>query len=100
MTTAEPVKWLRTDQSKMVGSKSSDNSRSKSAGHVSGRRIKDILNKPVRDLTAEDYAPMRKVVGFVRRHLAQEPANTVTSGWRYSLMNSGHDSFKGSSAEG
>jgi hypothetical protein len=37
---------------------------------------------------------MRKVVGYVRRHLAQEPANPATSRWRYSLMNWGHDPLK------
>ena len=41
-----------------------------------------------------DYAHMRQVVGFVRRHRAQEPANPVTSRWRYSLMNWGHDPLK------
>jgi hypothetical protein len=38
---------------------------------------------------------MRKVVGFIRRHLAQQPANIYTSPWRYSLMNWGHDPLKG-----
>lgn len=99
MTAAELDVWLRTDQSKMVGSKGSDKSCSESVGHASGRRIKAILNKPVRELTADDYAHMRKVVAFVRRHLAQEPANTVTSRWRYSLMNWGHDPLKGSGEE-
>ena len=37
---------------------------------------------------------MRKVVGFVRRHTAREPVNTVTSRWRYALMNWGHDPLK------
>ena len=37
---------------------------------------------------------MRRVVGFVRRHRAQEPANLVTSRWRYSLMNWGCDPLK------
>jgi hypothetical protein len=37
---------------------------------------------------------MRKVVGYVRRHRAQEPANIATSRWRYSLMNWGHDPLK------
>ena len=37
---------------------------------------------------------MRKVVGYVRRHRAQEPANIVTSRWRYALMNWGHDPLK------
>jgi hypothetical protein len=34
---------------------------------------------------------MRKVVGYIRRHSAQQPANIYTSRWRYSLMNWGHD---------
>jgi hypothetical protein len=37
---------------------------------------------------------MRRVVGFVARHRAQEPANGVTSRWRYSLMNWGCDPLK------
>ena len=37
---------------------------------------------------------MRKAVGFIRRHRAQEPENMVTSRWRYSLMNWGHDPLK------
>ena len=64
-------------------------------GHASGRRIIEILGKPSAERTDDDYAHMRKVVGFIRRHLAQEPANTVTSRWRYSLMNWGHDPLKG-----
>lgn len=47
-----------------------------------------------RDLTDDDYAHMRKVVGFVRRHGAQRPANIHTSRWRYSVMNWGHDPLK------
>lgn len=36
---------------------------------------------------------MRKVVGYVNRHLKQEPKKEEieTSNWRYSLMNWGHD---------
>ena len=86
--------WLKTDQSKTVGWKGADNSPGESVGHASGRRIRTILNKPVCDLTSDDYAHMRKVVGFISRHLAQEPANPVTSRWRYSLMNWGHDPLK------
>lgn len=41
---------------------------------------------------------MCRAIGFVRRHLAQEPANPVTSRWRYSLMNWGHDPLKGEGA--
>ena len=62
--------------------------------HASGRRIALILRKANDELDEEDYAHMRKVVGFVRRHLAQRPENVVTSRWRYSLMNWGHDPLK------
>jgi hypothetical protein len=39
---------------------------------------------------------MRKVHGYVARHLAQEPGSedVETSRWRYSLMNWGHDPLK------
>jgi hypothetical protein len=46
------------------------------------------------ELDEDDYRHMRKVVGFVARHRAQEPANMLTSRWRYSLMNWGHDPLK------
>jgi hypothetical protein len=46
-------------------------------------------------LTAADYAHMRKVVGFLRRHLAQRPSDDIMhTRWRYSLMNWGHDPLK------
>jgi len=67
-----------------------------SVGHASGRRIVAILCKANADLTTEDYAHMRKVNGFIRRHSAQRPDNIYTSRWRYSLMNWGHDPTKGS----
>jgi hypothetical protein len=81
--------WLRTPESLAVGFKRDGG---ESVGHASGRRIVRILRSgPTGD---EDYAHMRKVVGFVRRHRAQEPANMVTSRWRFSLMNWGHDPLK------
>ena len=89
MTAAEIAEWLETDESKRVGHKRDGG---ESVGHASGRRIVEILRKS--EPGAEDYAHMRKVVGFVRRHRAQEPANIVTSRWRYSLMNWGHDPLK------
>jgi len=46
------------------------------------------------ELGDEDYRHMRRVAGFVARHRAQEPANMVTSRWRYSLMNRGRDPLK------
>ena len=94
MTAAELREWLNTDDSRRVGWKGADGSRSESVGHASGRAIADILGKAPDDLTDRDFAHMRKTVGFVRRHLAQEPANPVTSRWRYSLMNWGHDPLK------
>jgi hypothetical protein len=94
MTSAELRRWLRTSDSRRVGWKGADGSRPESVGHQSGMLIADILDKDPEALTDADYAHMRKVVGFVRRHRAQEPANPVTSRWRYSLMNWGHDPLK------
>src|SRR5215210_5917674 len=87
MTAAELRAWLRTDHSRRVGWKGADGERGESVGHASGR-------------TDEDFAHMRKVVGFVRRHRAQEPNDIVTSRWRYSLMNWGHDPLKSIDGKG
>jgi len=81
--------WLETDESKSVGW--TRPGASESVGHASGRRIVHILRMAKSDLEPVDYRHMRKVVGFIRRHRAQEPANIVTSRWRYSLMNWGYD---------
>ena len=89
MTPAEIAAWLKTDDSKKVGFKRAG--ASESVGHASGRRIVTILRKAKAELDDDDYAHMRKVVGYVRRHSAQRPENIVTSRWRYSLMNWGHD---------
>ena len=94
MTAGELDRWLRTGESRAVGWKGADGRARESVGHASGSRIAAILRKREDDLTADDEAHMRKAVGFIRRHLAQEPANAVTSRWRYSLMNWGHDPLK------
>lgn len=94
MSAAELRAWLATKASRSVGWHGSDGRLTESVGHASGRQIVAILEKGGRDLTESDYEHMRKVVGFVRRHLAQEPANPVTSRWRYSLMNWGCDPLK------
>jgi len=92
MTASEIEKWLDTDESKGVGDKSGGG---ESTGHASGRRIIAILRKKKADLTSDDHEHMRKVVGYVRRHLAQRPSGDVTeTPWRYSLMNWGHDPEK------
>ncbi|MCG8926576.1 DUF3140 domain-containing protein [Lentzea sp. CC55] len=88
MTASKLEKWLGTDESQQVGDKSSG----ESTGHASGRRIVDLLKAKREDLTDSDYQHMRKVVGYVHRHLAQRPDGDVKeSRWRYSLMNWGHD---------
>lgn len=88
----EIEEWLGTPESRKVGQKASPDG--ESVGHRSGRRSVAILRSPDHALDDDDYAHMRKVIGFVRRHRAQEPANMVTSRWRYSLMNWGHDPLK------
>lgn len=88
MAPAELERWLDTEESRSVGQ--SDGG--ESTGHRSGRRIVEILRTKKADLTESDRAHMRKVVGYVRRHLAQRPEGDVTeTPWRYSLMNWGHD---------
>lgn len=94
MTPIELENWLRTQSSHAVGWKGADRAARESVGHASGRHIVRILKTRAEDLTESDYAHMRKVVGFIRRHSAQRPANVYTSRWRYSLMNWGHDPLK------
>jgi hypothetical protein len=54
-----------------------------------------LLDLAVPELEADDYAHMKKVIGYCRRHLAQRPAGDVTdTRWRWSLMNWGHDPLK------
>ena len=92
MAPAELEAWLETEESRKVGWRSEPGA--ESVGHASGRRILAILRKRKAALDDCDYAHMRKAIGFARRHLAQQPANPVTSRWRYSLMNWGHDPLK------
>lgn len=93
MTAGELEKWLATDESQSVG-QDSDGS-GESTGHASGRRIVELLRTRKADLTDDDLAHMRKVHGYVQRHLAQRPKEDVeNSRWRYSLMNWGHDPLK------
>ena len=92
MSAVELREWLETDESREVGFKR--DGANESVGHASGRRIVKILGKNAAELTNEDVAHMRKVVGYVHRHCAQRPENIYTSRWRYSLMNWGHDPTK------
>jgi hypothetical protein len=91
LTPKELEDWLGTTESQQVGQ--SDGG--ESTGHASGRRIVDLLRTKKDDLSDDDYAHMRKVTGYVHRHLAQHPGGDVTdTRWRYSLMNWGHDPLR------
>lgn len=90
MAPARLAHWLESEDSKRVGW-THDGER-ESVGHHSGRRIVELLRTKQDDLSADDLAHMRKVVGYVHRHLAQRPDGDVSeTRWRYSLMNWGHD---------
>ena len=91
MTPAKLETWLRTEESRSVGW--THEGESESVGHEEGRRIVAILRKKKGDLGSDDYTHMRKVVGYVHRHLAQGGPrdDKEHSRWRYSLMNWGHD---------
>ena len=90
---AELERWLETDESRSVGQKDGGG---ESVGHAMGRRIVELKRTAKDDLTEDDLAAMRKVTGYVARHLEQGgPAEDVEhSAWRYSLMNWGHDPTK------
>nr|WP_277348356.1 DUF3140 domain-containing protein [Streptomyces thermoviolaceus] len=89
MKPAALEKWLETDESRSAGQHKDGG---ESTGHASGRRIVEILRTKKSDLSDDDYQHMRKVVGYIRRHLAQQPSGDVRdTRWRYSLMNWGHD---------
>jgi hypothetical protein len=94
MTAAELQQWLQTEESQSVGQK--QDGAGESTGHAEGRRIVELLHTQRADLSDDDYAHMRKVHGYVARHLAQRPAkeDVEHSRWRYSLMNWGHDPLK------
>lgn len=91
LSAEELDEWLGTDESRSVG----DSDDGESTGHRSGRRIVEILGTRKADLDEGDTAHMRKVIGYVHRHLAQRPKGDVTdTRWRYSLMNWGHDPLR------
>ncbi len=96
MAPAELERWLETEASKAAGWKGADGQGDgESVGHASGRRIVAILRTRKGDRSEADAEHARKVVGYVRRHLAQRPGGDVhDSRWRHSLMNWGHDPEK------
>ncbi|MFJ6001596.1 DUF3140 domain-containing protein [Arthrobacter sp. NPDC092385] len=94
MSASQLEEWLDTEESQSVGQKESGSG--ESVGHRSGRRIIEILGTKRDDLKDDDLEHMHKVVGYVHRHLAQEPSkeDIESSKWRYSLMNWGHDPLR------
>ena len=95
MTPKELEDWLATDESQAVGQKDGDG---ESVGHESGRRIVAILRKKQADVDDDDLAHMRKVNGYIARHLEQRPdhsdAELAGMKWTHSLKNWGHDPLK------
>ncbi len=92
MTPKELEEWLEPDESKSVGQSDGGD---ESKGHESGRRIVEIKRKKKSDYTDDDVEHMKRVNGYVKRHLGQGPdKDPEDSKWRYSLMNWGHDPLK------
>jgi DNA topoisomerase VI subunit B len=89
MSASELKQWLTTDKSKSVGQKK--NGANESTGHQSGRQIMEILEKDGKDLSEADIHEMKRVVSYIKRHLAQRPEEIADSNWAYSLKNWGHD---------
>ena len=99
MTPAELERWLKTGESRSVGWAGGEPKAGpggeESVGHKSGAHIVAIKRKKKAELTDADYAHMKKVVGYVHRHMAQKPSGDMEhSRWRHSLMNWGHDPLK------
>ncbi len=100
MTPAALRRWLQSEDSRSVGmttqgERVTSPGQHEAVGHHMGERILQIRASKQADLTDEDYADMRKVIGYIHRHSAQRPDGDVTdTRWRHSLMNWGHDPVK------
>ena len=100
MTPAALLEWLDTADSRSVGM-TADGDKVKqpgdveSVGHAMGRRIPELKAKAASALDDDDLEAMRRVVGYVHRHLKQRPRGDIMdTRWRKSLMNWGHDPAK------
>ena len=97
MTPAALRNWLDTADSQSVGmthdgERVTDPEQPEAVGHEMGRRILSLKATKAADLADDDYAAMRKVIGYIHRHGKQRPHGDVTdTRWRKSLMNWGHD---------
>jgi hypothetical protein len=93
MTPKQLEEWLGTEESQSVGQRG--DGESEAVGHEMGRHIVGLLRAHRDDLGEDDEERMRKVIGYVHRHLAQRPSGDVReTRWRYSLMNWGHDPLR------
>lgn len=92
--------WLAGEQSRSVGM--TEDGRSvrapedgEAVGHRMGERILELKARRLAELTEDDYQTMRKVIGYVHRHIRQRPGGDVSdTRWRWSLMNWGHDPLR------
>lgn len=97
MTPSTLRRWLESDTSRSVGmtaegQKVTAQEDGEAVGHAMGGRILQLKGRRQAELNDDDYQAMRKVIGYVHRHLAQRPKGDIQdSRWRYSLMNWGHD---------
>ena len=93
MSATQLEHWLKTEDSRSAGWV--NEGEHESVGHQSGKRIVQLLGKKKAELSDADVAHMRKVVGYVHRHMAQRPHGDVKdTRWRHSLMNWGHDPLR------
>ena len=93
LSAAEFRDWLGTAESRAAGW--TREGETESIGHQSGRWSLSFLESGASDPEGEGAAHMRKVVGYIHRHLAQRPEGDVSdTRWRHSLMNWGHDPLK------
>ncbi len=90
MTSKALEAWLESDESQTVGQKKTGG---ESTGHEEGRHLVRLLQKRPGEYDDRDYAEMQRVVGYIKRHLAQRPdkADVEHTRWAYSLRNWGHD---------
>ena len=95
MTPSQIETWLDGEQSKSVGQPGGKGG--STVGRDSARRIITIKRKRAADLTATDIGHMKKVNGYIARHLTQRPKKSAElreTDWTYSLKNWGHDPLK------
>ncbi len=100
MSPSEHRSWLETEDSRSVGmthegERVTHDGEKEAVGHAMGGRVLAVRAKKVSERDDDDYDAMRKVIGYVHRHMKQRPTGDVTdTRWRKSLMNWGHDPLK------